>query len=119
MSDEFSDQVFEAVELARATGKLRKGVNEVTKAIERGIAKLVVYAENVNPKEIVLFLPLLSKEKGVTCVSVPTKEELGAAAGLSISCAAIAIIEEGEAKNIIKKIKEELSKKQEKEKDEK
>jgi len=104
MSEEIIDKVFEAVEIAKATGKVKKGTNEVTKLIERGKAKLVVYAENVSPKEIVMHLPLLSKEKGVLCVGVPTKEELGAAAGLGVSTASIAVTEPGEAKAIIKEI---------------
>ena len=110
MADEFVDKVFEAVELAKATGKLKKGTNEVTKALERRTAKLVVYAENVNPKEVVMHLPLLAADKGIPCVAVPTKEELGTAAGLSVSCAAVAIVEEGEAKKLIKEIAASLSK---------
>ena len=121
MADEFIDKVFEAVELAKATGKIKKGTNEVTKALERRKAKLVVYADNINPKEIVMHLPLLAKDKEIPCVSVPTKEELGAAAGLSVSCAAVAIVEEGEAKKLIKEITAALSKdeKEEKSKSEK
>ena len=34
MSDELADKALEAIEIARNTGKLRKGTNEVTKAIE-------------------------------------------------------------------------------------
>ncbi|MDK2849996.1 MAG: large subunit ribosomal protein L7Ae [Candidatus Woesearchaeota archaeon] len=118
MADEFVDKVFEAVELAKATGKIKKGTNEVTKALERRTAKLVVYAENVNPKEIVMHLPLLAKDKGIPCVSVPTKEELGTAAGLSVSCAAVAIVDEGDAKKLIKEITASLSKGKEEKKEE-
>ena len=42
MTDEA--KILEAVEIARTTGKIRKGANEATKAIEKGNAKLVVYA---------------------------------------------------------------------------
>ena len=41
--------VYEAVRLAKQSGKVRKGTNETTKAIERGISKLVVIAEDVEP----------------------------------------------------------------------
>ncbi len=98
------DKALEAVEVAKATGKISKGANEVTKMIERGQAKLVIYAADVNPKEIVMHLPLLCKEKGIPCVEVPNKEELGTAAGLEVSTSSIAIIKEGEAKGIIKEI---------------
>lgn len=99
-----ADQIYEAVEVAKATGKLKKGSNEVTKAIERGQAKLVVVAKDVQPAEIIMHLPLLAKEKGVPCVEVPSKEQLGAAAGLSLGTGAVAIVVEGEAKKLIQAI---------------
>ena len=104
ISKEVVDKIYEAIEVAKATGRIKKGSNEVTKAIEKSIAKLVVIAKNVNPPEITMHIPLLSKEKDVLCVEVPSKEELGAAAGISVGTASIAIIEEGEAKNTVKEI---------------
>jgi large subunit ribosomal protein L7Ae len=103
--ERMSEQAYEAVEVARKTGKIKKGANEVTKAIERGSAKLVVYAKDVTPPEITMHLPLLCKDKGIPCVEVPSKEELGAAAGLPLATVAIAIVQEGEAKNLIKELK--------------
>ncbi len=97
-------KVYEAIEVAKATGKLKKGTNEVTKAIERGAAKLVIIAKDVTPKEVVMHLPLLAKEKNIPCVEVPSKEELGAAAGLDVGTSAIAIVQEGDAKELIKHI---------------
>ena len=108
ISKEVVDKIYEAIEVAKATGRIKKGSNEVTKAIEKGMAKLVVIAKNVNPPEITMHIPLLSKEKDVLCVEVPSKEELGAAAGISVGTASIAIIEEGEAKNTIKEIIQKL-----------
>ena len=99
-----SEKIFEAIELVKASGKLKKGTNEVTKVIERGSAKLVVYAEDANPKEIVMHIPLLAKEKDIPCVSVSSKEELGIAAGLGVATAAVAVIVEGSAKDLIKEI---------------
>lgn len=103
-----SNRALEAVELARTTGKIKKGTNEVTKAIERGTAKLVLVARDVSPPEVVMHLPLLGKEKGVPVVEVPSKEELGAAAGLSVPAVSVAIVQEGESKAIVKEIAEEL-----------
>lgn len=103
-----SNRALEAVELARTTGKIKKGTNEVTKAIERGTAKLVLVAKDVSPPEVVMHIPLLGKEKGVPVVEVPSKEELGAAAGLSVPAVSVAVIQEGEAKAIVKEIAEEL-----------
>tara|TARA_Y100000310_G_scaffold336483_1_gene421131 strand:+ start:2432 stop:2770 length:339 start_codon:yes stop_codon:yes gene_type:complete len=95
------NKVYEAIEVAKATGKLKKGTNEVTKSIERGTAKLVAVAGDVEPKEITMHMPLLSEEKKILCVEVDSKEELGAAAGLPVGTAAVSITEEGEAKKII------------------
>ena len=39
---ELAEKALEAVEVARDTGRIRKGTNETTKAVERGQAKLVV-----------------------------------------------------------------------------
>ncbi|MBW2975588.1 ribosomal L7Ae/L30e/S12e/Gadd45 family protein [Candidatus Woesearchaeota archaeon] len=106
MAEESTDKVYEAIEMAKATGKLKKGTNEVTKVIEKGEAKLVIIAKDVTPPEITMHIPLLCKEKGISCVEVPSKEELGAAAGIEKPTASVAIVQEGEAKNIIKDIKE-------------
>lgn len=88
---------YEIVELARKTGKIEKGVNEVTKAVERGTAKYVIIAEDVEPKEITQHLPYLCKEKGIPFVTVDSKKKLGVAAGINVSAAAVAIINPGDA----------------------
>jgi len=105
MADEA--KVLEVIEIARTTGKIKKGANEATKAIEKGNAKLVAYADNVTPKEVVMHLPLLCKEKNVPCFKVSKKEDLGAAAGLALSTAAVAIVKEGDAKSIIEALSKE------------
>ncbi|MEK6938360.1 MAG: ribosomal L7Ae/L30e/S12e/Gadd45 family protein [Nanoarchaeota archaeon] len=94
-------KVLEAIEIARTSGKIRKGANETTKAIEKGDAKLVAYASDVSPKEIVMHLPLLCKDKNIPCFVVSKKEDLGAAAGLSLGTAAVAIVKEGDAKGAV------------------
>lgn len=98
------ESAYEAVELAKRTGKIKKGSNEVTKALEKGKAKLVVIAKDISPPEITMHIPLLAKEKGVKCIEVPSKEELGAAAGLSVGTAAVVIVQEGDAKKVIAEI---------------
>ena len=74
--------IYQIVEKARKTGKVEKGTNEVTKAIERGTAKLVVYAADVEPKEIIQHIPMLCKEKGIPCKEVESRQKLGIAVGL-------------------------------------
>ena len=93
--------IYEIVEKARKTGKIEKGTNEVTKAIERGTAKLVVVAQDVNPKEIVQHIPILCKEKGILFEEVDNKQKLGIAVGINVSTASVAIIEPGDAENDI------------------
>lgn len=107
---ELSDKALEAIEVAKATGKIKKGTNEVTKAIEKGQAKLVVVAKDVSPPEITMHIPVLCKEKGVPCVEVASKEELGASAGIAVPTVSVAVIKEGDAKTLIKQITEKLGK---------
>ena len=108
MADDLSEKALQAVEHARNSGKIKKGTNEVTKSIERGTAKLVVIAKDVSPPEILMHLPLLAKEKNIPLIEVLKKEELGAAAGLSVSTSGVAIIQEGEAKDLVKDIATQL-----------
>ncbi len=96
---------YKIVEKAKATGKIEKGTNEVTKAIERGTARLVVYASDVEPKEIVAHLPLLCKEKGITCQEVDSKQKLGIAINLPVATSSVAVIETGDAEKDISALK--------------
>ena len=105
---ELQEKVYEAIELAKRSGKIKKGTNEVTKAVEKGIAKLVVVAKDVNPTEIVMHLQPLCKEKGIAFASVAKKDELGTAAGLIVGTSCVAIISEGDAKNLLGKLQDEL-----------
>lgn len=107
---EMQEKVFEAIETAKATGKLKKGSNEVTKALEKGQAKLVAIAKDVSPPEIVMHIPLLAEEKNVLCAVVNSREELGAAAGMDLPTAAVAIIVEGDAKQLIGQLSAKLKK---------
>jgi len=84
---------YSTVEKARKSGKVDKGVNEVTKAVERGTAKLVVVAQDVSPKEIVAHLSVLCKEKNIQFAEVDSKQKLGIAIGISVPCSAVAVIE--------------------------
>ena len=77
---------------------IRKGTNETTKSIERGEAKLVFLALDVDPPEIVAHLPLLCKDKKIPYLYVSTKENLGKAANLGVKTASCSIINEGEVK---------------------
>ena len=104
VSKEVADKALEAVRLARQTGSIRKGANEATKSIERGLASLVVIAGDVTPPEVVMHLPMLCEQRKITFLHVPAKLELGKAVGLSVPCTAVAIEKPGEADRLIKEI---------------
>ena len=93
------DQVYNLVKLVadpdKDNGRLKKGSNEVTKAAERGTAKMVVMAENVNPAELLAHIPLICKEKNIPFIYVEDQTYLAEAAGMSTGAktAAIALME--------------------------
>ena len=90
------DSVYELVKLvANNNGRLKKGSNEVTKAAERGTAKMVVMAENVNPSELLAHIPLICKEKSIPFIYVEDQSYLAEAAGMTTGgkTAAIAVME--------------------------
>jgi len=105
---ELQDLAYDLVEKARDNGKISKGANEATKQVERGQAKLVVMAEDVTPEEVLVHMPILCEEKKIPYTYVPSKEELGSAAGLNVATAAVAIVNPGKEKagieSIVKKI---------------
>ncbi len=102
---EIAEKAYEALRKARESGgKIKKGTNEVTKAVERGLAKLVLIAEDVDPPEVVMHLPLLCEEKKVPYLYVPSKKRLGEAAGIEVAAASAAILEPGEAKDLLEEL---------------
>ncbi|MFP3228846.1 MAG: 50S ribosomal protein L7Ae [Nitrososphaeria archaeon] len=107
---ELVETALEALKQARMSGKVRRGVNEVTKAVERGQARLVLIAEDVEPPEVVAHLPLLCEERRTPYLYVPSKEELGKAAGIEVSAASAAIVDPGEAKQLLDQVLEGLKK---------
>jgi len=101
---EVAEAAYEALKIAQETGKIRKGTNEATKSIERGRAKLVLIAENVEPPEIVAHLPMLCDERKAPYVYVPEKQRLGQSAGLMVGSAAAAIEEPGDSEELLNEI---------------
>ena len=96
--EDLVEKVMQVFEKARASGKIKKGVNEVTKAIERGKALLVAVAGDVTPPEVIMHLPVLCQEKDIPCLTVPSKKELGAALGLEVGCSSGCVLNPGDAK---------------------
>jgi len=101
--------IYEAIRVAQQSGKVKKGTNEVTKAIERGISKLVIIAEDVEPPEVVAHLPILCEEHGIPYGFVPSRQELGKSLGIDVTSAAAAILDSGDAQHIVDQIVASLS----------
>src|SRR5881396_467403 len=79
MPKDLVDKTYQSIELAKESGKVRKGTNEVTKLVERGEAQFVVNGQDVQPEKVLPYLPLLWEGKGVPYAYVPSKQELGVA----------------------------------------
>ncbi|XP_045462116.1 NHP2-like protein 1 homolog [Harmonia axyridis] len=80
--------------MAQNYNQLRKGANEVTKTLKRGISELVILAGDATPLEILLHIPLLCEDKNVAYVFVRSKQALGRACGVSrpvIACSVTAL----------------------------
>jgi large subunit ribosomal protein L7Ae len=105
-NESLAEKTYNAIETAADTGEVRIGTNEVTKAIERNEADLVVIAGDVSPEEIVMHIPPLADEKDISYTFAPDKEELGLAAGITVQSAAIAVTKTGNAEDEIKDVSE-------------
>jgi large subunit ribosomal protein L7Ae len=101
---QMSDKAYQLVQVAKDSGKLRKGTNESTKAIERAVAKLVLIAEDVDPPQVVAHLPILCDERKISYLFVPSKLELGRAAGIDVGCAAVSVLDGGEGAKTLKEL---------------
>src|SRR2546427_13302486 len=105
---DLTDKIYQVVEVAKESGKIRKGTNEVTKLVERGEAQFVIMAEDVQPGEILAHMPLLCEEKGVPYGDVPSKQELGVASGLGKATASIAVGDAGQSKPMMDDLVEKI-----------
>merc|ERR1712179_238576 len=78
-----SKEILDIVQQAANYKQLRRGANEATKCLNRGIAEFIVMAADAEPLEILLHLPLLCEDKNVPYVFVRSKQALGRASGVS------------------------------------
>ena len=86
---ELTVAILDLVQQATNYKQLKKGANEATKTLNRGISELIIMAADTEPLEILLHLPLLCEDKNVPYVFVPSKVALGRACGVSrpvVSC---------------------------------
>merc|ERR1712227_760160 len=78
-----SQEILDVVQQASHYKQLKKGANEATKTLNRGICEFIVMTADTEPIEILLHLPLLCEDKNVPYVFVPSKTALGRACGVS------------------------------------
>ncbi len=104
VSDDLANKVLKLLSTVKDGGKIKKGINETTKSIERKTAKLVVVAKDVTPEEIVVHIPMLCKEMKVPYVFVNTKKELGESVGIPVSTSAVAVENPGKATEMLQDI---------------
>eukprot|EP01067_Filipodium_phascolosomae_P008609 Filipodium_phascolosomae@DN7384_c0_g1_i1.p1 len=82
-SADLTVKILGLVQSAQSYKQLRKGANESTKTLNRGIAELIVLAADAEPLEIILHLPLVCEDKNVPYVFVRSKSQLGRACGVT------------------------------------
>jgi len=99
--EELKQEALKVLEKSRDTGKTKKGTNETTKAIERNLAKLVLIANDVQPPEIVMHLPLLCEEKNIPYIICGSKKDIGKSLGLDRPSASAGILNPGNAKDAL------------------
>ncbi|XP_012271918.1 NHP2-like protein 1 [Orussus abietinus] len=103
-------KILNLVQQAMNYKQLRRGANEATKALSRGVSEFIVLACDAIPMEIVLHIPLLCEDKNVPYVFVRSKQALGRACGVGravIACA-ITVNEGSQLKPQIQAIQQEI-----------
>ncbi|KAI9005567.1 putative SNU13-component of the U4/U6.U5 snRNP [Hyaloraphidium curvatum] len=105
-----TNTIMDLVQQASHYKQLKKGANEATKTLNRGIAEFIVLTADTEPLEILLHLPLLCEDKNVPYVFVPSKAALGRACGVSrpvIACS-VTTNEGSELKSQILNVKNQI-----------
>merc|ERR1712159_578492 len=97
--------ILDIIQQASNYKQLRKGANEATKCLNRGIAEFIVMAADAEPLEILLHLPLLCEDKNVPYVFVRSKQALGRACGISRPVVSVSITSDPDSSNIASQIK--------------
>jgi U4/U6 small nuclear ribonucleoprotein SNU13 len=86
-----SQSILDLVQQASHYRQLKKGANEATKTLNRGVSEVVILAADTAPLAILLHIPLLCEDKNVPYIYVPSKMALGRACGVSRAVIAASI----------------------------
>ncbi|KAK8095882.1 small nucleolar ribonucleoprotein [Apiospora kogelbergensis] len=109
-SPQLAQELLDLTQQASHYRQLKKGANECTKTLNRGIAEIVILAADTSPLAILLHLPLLAEDKNVVYVYVPSKIALGRACGVSraVIAASITSNEASDLNNQIRSMKDKI-----------
>ncbi|KAI1429178.1 ribonucleoprotein-associated protein [Xylaria sp. FL1777] len=105
-----TQELLDLVQQASHYRQLKRGANESTKSLSRGVSEIIILAGDCTPLSILLHLPLLCEDKNVPYVYVPSKVALGRACNVSRSVIAVSITtnEASELQNQIRAIKDKV-----------
>lgn len=105
-----TQQILDLAQQAQNLRQLKKGANEATKTLNRGISEFIIMAADTEPIEILLHLPLLCEDKNVPYVFVPSKTALGRACGVSrpVIAASVTSNEASAIKNQVYAVKDKI-----------
>lgn len=109
---QLTHNILNLVQQASNYKQLKKGANEATKTLNRGISEFIVLAADAEPLEILLHLPLLCEDKNVPYVFVRSKQALGRACGVSrpaIACS-VTVNEGSQLKSQIQAVQQSIEK---------
>ncbi|XP_077979478.1 NHP2-like protein 1 [Glandiceps talaboti] len=107
---QLTKEILDLIQQASNYKQLRKGANEATKTLNRGISEFIVMAADTEPLEILLHLPLLCEDKNVPYVFVRSRQALGRACGVSrpvIACS-VTINEGSQLKSQIRALQQNI-----------
>jgi len=109
---DLTSKILNLIQQAANYRQLRKGANEATKTLNRGLSEFIVMAADAEPLEILLHLPLLCEDKNVPYVFVRSKQALGRACGVTRAVIACSVTsnEGSQLKPQIKAIQQEIEK---------
>ncbi|KAH8118419.1 snRNP subunit [Phellopilus nigrolimitatus] len=107
-----TNQILDLVQQASSYKQLKKGANEATKTLNRGIAEFIILTADTEPIEILLHLPLLCEDKNVPYIFVPSKAALGRACNVTrpVIAASVTSNETNELNVQIRAIKDAIEK---------
>ncbi|KAK7467289.1 RNA binding protein snu13 [Stygiomarasmius scandens] len=81
--EDLTNTILDLTQQAVQHKQLKKGANEATKTLNRGVAEFIILTADTEPLEILLHLPLLCEEKNVPYIFLPSKAALGRACNVT------------------------------------